>query len=142
MNQPEWKQLFSNKGKLVYEGYTLNDKPCGEGTAYYPDGKIYQEGIFDIKGLIKGTEYYPNGKIRFKGEYKINRGYGPNYPVGGTCYNKKGEPIHGGVHVERSGSGYPLIRWPEGCEKIPREKHPDIPVLMWEDKEDQTDTEK
>jgi hypothetical protein len=48
----------------VYEGYTLNDKPCGEGTSYYPNGKIFQEGIFDIKGLIKGAEYYPNGNIR------------------------------------------------------------------------------
>ena len=137
MTEPIWKQLFSEEGILVYEGSTLRDKPCGEGTSYYPDGKIYQQGIFDIKGLINGSEYYPNGNLRFRGEFRINRGYGPNYPVSGTCYDKDGNPIHGGFHIERSGMGYPVIRWPEGCERIPQEDRPEVPVLMWADKESQ-----
>ena len=73
-----WKQLYTEKGILVYEGYTLHDKAYGEGTVYYPDCKIYQQGIFDIKGLIKGKEYYPNGQLRFGAISQEKR---PSFPV-------------------------------------------------------------
>lgn len=130
-----WKKLYSEEGILVYEGYTLNNKACGEGIVYYPNGKVYQEGVFDIKGLVDGKEYYQNGKLRFKGEYRINRGYGPNYPLRGTCYDRNGNPVDGGVRVDRTGAGYPVIRWPKGCDPIPKGKRPSFPLLMWEDKQ-------
>lgn len=129
-----WKQLYTEEGILVYEGYTLNDKAYGEGAVYYPDGKIYQQGIFDIKGLIKGKEYYPNGQLRFEGTLKINRGYGPNYPTQGCCYDSSGNLLKSGdFSVRRTGIGYPVVEKPEGYGAIPQEERPSFPILMWGD---------
>ena len=133
MRELIWKKLFSAEGVLLYEGYTLHDKACGEGTAFYSDGQLYKEGVFDVKGLVKGKEYYPNGSLRFDGEYVVQKGYGPNFPKGGTCYDPNGNVLEGSVTVRKSGSGYPMIQWPKGCERIPDEERPDIPILMWND---------
>lgn len=102
---PVFKQLYSNEGILVYEGHTLFDKPYGKGKVYYPDGKVYQEGEFNIKGLVKGKEYYPSGVLRFEGEYMIHRAYGPNYPIKGKCYNEDGvEYFDGCIEIVRGRS--------------------------------------
>ena len=107
------KQLFSDDGILLYEGETLFDKPYGTGKVFYPDGKIYQEGKFRIKGLVKGKEYYPSGVLRFDGEYAINNAYGPNYPIIGKCYNEDGEEYFDGrIHVKKTGLGYPIVERP------------------------------
>ena len=49
-----WNKLYYKSGKVIYEGYTLNGKPYGAGTAYYVNGNMYREGVFDIKGLVFG----------------------------------------------------------------------------------------
>lgn len=56
-----YERIFSDDGKLVYEGYTSCGYPYGLGTLYFDNGNVYQEGIFDIKGLKMGKEYYYNG---------------------------------------------------------------------------------
>ncbi len=89
----EWNKIYAKNGKLMYEGFTKAGKPFGSGTSYYSNGKKFQEGLFDSTGLVYGREYYRNGKIRFEGAYKINTGYGPNYPVFGTCYDEEGNEI-------------------------------------------------
>lgn len=66
------KKLFTKDDELLYDGYTLNDKPYGLGTLYFKNGSKYQEGIFDFKGLCEGMEYYPNGNVRFEGIWMIN----------------------------------------------------------------------
>ena len=81
----EWIQLFYSPDHIKYEGFTVEGKPFGAGRTYYMNGAIYQEGVFDVKGLVYGREYYPSGVLRFEGAYRINKGYGPNYPVYGKC---------------------------------------------------------
>ena len=112
-NRKEWKQLLDVKGVLKYEGMTMNGAPFGAGTLYYPNGKIYQEGVFGDKGLLCGTEYYPNGNKRFSGIYKYNGGYGPNYPIYGTFYKRNGKfSYEGEIKVHRSGLGWPTVDYP------------------------------
>lgn len=87
----KWKTLYAqNSNRIVYEGYTFNNKPCGLGTSFDKDGNKFQEGIFDIKGLVQGKEYYSNGQVRFEGTLGINRGRGSNYPLNGNYYDEDG----------------------------------------------------
>ena len=130
----KWKKLFTPAQTLKYEGFIINDKPYGSGTVYYADGTIYQEGVFDVKGLVYGREYYPSGVLRFEGTYRINRGYGPNYPVYGRCYDESGNEIYDGeLSVVKSGLGYPMVEKPEEYGSVVGKGRPDIEYFMWED---------
>ncbi len=109
----EWRQLFDEKGNLKYEGMTIEGMPDGAGTFYYPNGTVYKEGVFGKKGLLCGTEYYPNGNKRFSGLYKYNGGYGPNYPIYGTCFHDDGSLWYEGeMKIRRSGLGWPTVEYP------------------------------
>ena len=89
--------------------------------------------MFDVKGLVYGREYYPNGKIRFEGAYKINHGYGPNYPEYGRCYNEDGNMYYEGkLSVKRSGLGWPSVKMPKEFGSIPQ-SHPDLRYIDWSD---------
>ena len=129
----EWKKIYSKKGKLMYEGFTKDGKPFGSGTSYYSNGKKFQEGLFDVKGMVYGREYYRHGKIRFEGTYKINQGYGPNYPVFGTCYDEEGNEIfYGELQIKKSGLGWPTIIMPDCFGSVVPKGHPDFCKLEWE----------
>ena len=129
----EWNKIYSKSGKLMYEGFTKDGKPFGSGTSYFSNGKKCQEGLFDVKGLVYGREYYRNGKIRFEGSYKINHGYGPNYPVFGSCYDEEGNEIfYGELKISKSGLGWPTIVKPEFFESVVSKGHPDFSKLKWE----------
>ena len=113
--KPVWKTIKNENGTILYEGHMIYEKAYGSGTAFYENGAPFHEGLFGVKGLICGREYYPNGQLRFEGTYKINRGYGPNYPEYGTWYSESGEELYNGkFEVERSGLGYPFVKKPEG----------------------------
>ncbi len=131
MNE-EWKKIYSKSGKLMYEGFTLNGVPCGPGTSYYPNGNKCQEGIFDVKGLVYGKEYYRNGNVRFEGVYMANKGYGPNYPVFGSCCDENGnEYFYGELTVKKSGIGYPSIVKPAGFGSVVQKRMPNLKTLSW-----------
>ena len=66
--QVVYRKLHDEDGNLVYEGLTLDYSPYGFGKAYFANGKLYREGIFDIKGIVQGKEYYPSGRLRFEGQ--------------------------------------------------------------------------
>lgn len=135
MKKTVWKQLFYFPDHIKYEGFTLNGKPFGAGRTSYLNGNIYQEGVFDIKGLVYGREYYPSGVLRFEGAYRINTGYGPNYPVYGKCYDESGKEIYDGqLRVTRSGLGWPMVKEPEEFGPVVVKGKPDIDYCMWEDK--------
>ncbi len=109
------KRIFSEDNKLLYEGYTLHNAPYGFGTAYFADGKVYREGIFDIKGIVQGREYYPSGQLRFEGQWSLTTGYGPNAPYEGNAYGEDGELLYSGkFEIKRGGVGWPMIRKPKG----------------------------
>ena len=55
-----WGRLFDEKRNLVYEGNIKYRKAYGYGTSYFPNGTKYQEGIFNVKGLVSGKEFYEN----------------------------------------------------------------------------------
>lgn len=136
MHKGEWKRLYDEKGVLVFEGFTKNNKPCGVGTSYFRNGNIYQEGIFGVKGFLCGREYYSNGTLRFEGVLELNRGYGPNYPRYGFFQTKDGSyTFEGKFIVSRSGLGYPIIKEPEKYV-LSQANRPDVPLLMWEDEND------
>ena len=108
-----YKKLFSDDDKLVYEGYTILDKPFGLGVAYYSNGNKYREGIFGRRGMIEGKEFYSNGKIKFEGILKYP-GYGPIYPTMGNLYNEDGELIFSGkFEVKKGGVGFPMVKYPK-----------------------------
>jgi len=109
-NEKMWKKLYYKSGLLKYEGFVVDNEPSGAGTMFYPNGKIYKEGVFGFKGLICGTEYYSNGNKRFTGLYHCNKGYGPNYPIYGTCYHEDGNIYYEGkITIKFHGSMW----WPE-----------------------------
>lgn len=115
-----YKRIFDEYGNLLYEGNTLHNAPYGFGTAYFENGNVYREGIFDIKGIVQGKEYYPSGQLRFEGQWSLTRGYGPNAPYDGNAYGENGELIYSGkFEIKRGGVGWPMIQKPKG---FPREQ--------------------
>ena len=130
----EWKQLFSKTGKLIYEGFTVNGKPKGAGTMYFANGNKYLEGVFDVKGLLYGREYYKNGNLRFEGAFMVNKGYGPNYPVYGNCYDDKGVEYYSGkISVSKSSTGYPTVKKPAQYGPVEQDGIPGADRFMWWD---------
>ena len=128
-----WQELFDEEGNLLYRGQTLKGKPCGQGSVYYPDGTIYQEGMFGVKGFLGGKEYYPNGNLRFSGTYKINSGYGPNYPYTGSFYGVEGNLLYEGkFNVRFGGVGYPIVEIPEEYGPVIQRESPKYHWLMWD----------
>lgn len=94
----------------------------------------YQEGTFNIKGLISGKEYYPNGQLRFEGSYEINNAYKPNYPVFGDFFLPDGTKAYSGkFEVVRRGIGWPFVIKPGEYGNVPQKEAPDVPFLMWTD---------
>lgn len=75
LERTEWTKVTDDAGNLVYEGFALDKNPCGSGTAFFPNGNRYKEGVWGYKGLVAGREYYPNGQLRFEGAYGLNHGY-------------------------------------------------------------------
>ena len=134
IESPRWEQIKDEQGVLLYEGYTLLNKPHGTGRSFFSNGKVYQEGDFCIKGLIKGKEYYPSGNLRFDGTYKINKGYGPNYPIMGKCYDEDGNLYYEGqIRCSFGGVGYPSVILPEEYGPIVQGNKPNVPTFAWED---------
>lgn len=114
-DQIVYRKLHDGDGNLVYEGYTLNYSPYGFGKAYFANGGLYREGIFDIKGIVQGKEYYPSGHLRFEGQWSLTRGYGPNAPWDGNAYGENRELIYSGkFEIKRGGVGWPMIQKPKG----------------------------
>ncbi len=116
-------ELYDEDGNLVYEGYTLYNAPYGFGKAYFANGTLYREGIFDIKGIVQGKEYYPSGQIRFEGKWSLTKGYGPNAPYDGNAYGENGELIYSGkFKIKRGGVGWPMIQKPKGFPHEQKER--------------------
>ena len=124
-----YRQLHDEDGNLVYEGYTLNYSPYGFGKAYFANGNLYREGIFDIKGIVQGKEYYPSGGLRFEGQWCLTGGYGPNAPCDGNAYAEDGELIYSGkFEIKRGGVGWPMIQNPKGFA-LEQKQRPKIEYL-------------
>lgn len=131
----QWNVLMDENGNRVYEGFTVNGKPNGAGCAYFPDGTIYQEGVFGFKGLLCGKEYYSNGELRFEGLYRYNRNYGPNYPVYGRFYDKLGvKQFEGKFEYQMTGVGYPIVKTPKNFGHVPQQYRPNFHCIMRRDK--------
>ena len=117
------KKIFGEDGRLAYEGYTIYNAPYGFGKAYFANGNIYREGIFDIKGIVQGKEYYPSGQLRFEGQWCLTGGYGPNAPCLGNAYDEDGKLIYcGKFEIKRGGVGYPMIQKPKGFRPEQKER--------------------
>lgn len=99
--KPVWKRLYyGNKyycGKLLYEGFTVENMAYGAGTSYYGSGGRCQEGLFGPNGLVCGREYYVTGQLRFEGTYQYNPYSGQNWPIFGAYYDVEGELKHYGT---------------------------------------------
>lgn len=130
----KWGTLKNSSGGKLYEGFLRKGKPCGAGTVYYSNGLVYMTGVFGIKGLLCGREYFPDGTLRYEGVYRLNDGYGPNYPISGVFFNSKGEKIFEGRPVfKRSGLGWPIVLEPENFGPVNQPDRPKFPWLMWND---------
>ena len=125
----ERKILHDEDGAIVYAGYTMNNSPYGFGIAFFGDGTVYREGIFDIKGIVQGREYYPSGQLRFEGIWSLTYGYGPNAPYDGDAYSEDGELIYSGkFEIKRGGVGWPMIQKPKGF-RLEQKERPKIDYL-------------
>ncbi len=129
-----WKKLYSKDGnQVLYDGFTLNNKPCGLGTEYDIHGNKYKEGIYDIKGLVQGREYYPNGQVRFEGTLQINRSYGPNYPSRGNYYDENGKLLFSGkFQITKSNVGIPRVLIPRNYQSLLHDNS-ELTYLSWND---------
>ena len=127
-NDTQWGIITGDDGIRIYEGFLSGRSPKGAGVLFYPDGHIYQEGIFGFKGLLCGREYFPDGKLRFEGVYVYNKAYGPNFPICGRVYDANGVMIYNGkLVICRSGLGYPFVEEPKEFGPIPQEGRPRLP---------------
>ena len=128
------KKIFTEDNNLLYEGYTINNKPFGLGILYYSNGNKYWEGIFDIKGIFQGKEYYSNGKLRFEGIWKITSGYCKDTPEIGNLFNKDGELIYSGkFELKIGGVGYLTIKHPKIYHKLNENYSPNIDFVKGQD---------
>lgn len=122
-----WTKLYDENGVLNYEGMAEGNRPCGVGTVYFPNGNVFQEGVFGNKGLLCGTEYYPNGNRRFSGLYKYNTGFGPNYPVCGKCYFRTGKLYYSGeLRVKEHSVGWPRVIIPKRFGYLVQKEKPSM----------------
>lgn len=84
-------------GGYYYLGDFKDDKPNGEGCAYYEDGSIRAEGSW-LNGNLNGecTTYYNNGNIKRKGFFKEDmlNGYAKTYYENGNL-QYDGEWVNG-----------------------------------------------
>lgn len=135
--EEKWKKIYSKDHKLMYMGFTVDGKPFGTGISYYENGNKCQEGVFDRKGLVHGKEYYQHGILRFEGVYTRNKGYGPNYPTFGTCYDEDGNEIfYGELKIRKMGSmGFPKIVRPEEYGSIIPKGMPCFEDLKWDEED-------
>ena len=76
-NTNEWKRLYDEKGILVYEGFTKNNKPCGAGASYFTNGNVYQEGIFGVKGFLCGRSIIRTGHCALKVFIRLTQAMAP-----------------------------------------------------------------
>ena len=130
-----YKKLFTESNQLLYEGYTVNDKPYGLGKLYFNNGNIYQEGVFTFKGIKFGKEHYYSGQVKFEGEFSITTGYGPNAPRIGNVFNEDGELIFTGkFEIKKGGVGWPMIKHPNNYNANEKNK-PEIKYISWIDVE-------
>ena len=130
-----YKKLFTESNQLLYEGYTVNDKPYGLGKLYFNNGNIYQEGWFTFKGIKFGKEHYYSGQVKFEGEFSITTGYGPNAPRIGNVFNEDGELIFTGkFEIKKGGVGWPMIKHPNNYNANEKNK-PEIKYISWIDVE-------
>ena len=67
--QGEWK-VFDGNGNLKFTGKFQDDRPVGEFTYYYPDGKV-RAVIHHLprEEVAYATLYHPNGVIMAEGKY-------------------------------------------------------------------------
>lgn len=131
----QYKEFYYDNGRILYEGFTYEGKACGYGKLYWPDGNLYQKGVFGIKGLVAGKECYPDGNPKFIGKYLVWTGYGPNPPVSGRYFAPDGRLLYEGkFKIESQGGvGYPKVLIPEGYGSLPQQDSPkDVPFLNWE----------
>ena len=127
-------KLYDDEGRLQYKGQLLLGKPFGAGKSYWPDGTIYQEGTFGIKGLLRGKEHYPNGQVRLDAFFRTNHSFGPNIPEGGRYYARDGRLVfEGHFPVRCGGVGYPYMTGLEGFGDVSQPDRPKVPVFMWEE---------
>lgn len=137
-----WGKLYDEEGRLRYEGFVKKGKPYSAGTTYFASGAMYQEGIFNIKGLVCGREYYPNGQRRFEGIFSICHGYGPNYPIYGDFYTRGGTlSFSGKFWLYNSNVGRRTVARPEGYGGIPQSEKLGISYYMWEGDRDEPEEE-
>lgn len=130
-----YKKLFTESNQLLYEGYTVNDKPYGLGKLYFNNGNIYQERVFTFKGIKFGKEHYYSGQVKFEGEFSITTGYGPNAPRIGNVFNEDGELIFTGkFEIKKGGVGWPMIKHPNNYNANEKNK-PEIKYISWIDVE-------
>ena len=108
------QRLFAMNGAPAYEGLGSRRFPMGEGKAYFADGTVYQEGLFDGMGLLCGREYYPSGALRFEGLYAHQKCCGPNCPQWGSFYEEdRSLRYTGPIQVETGSPHCPVVTVPE-----------------------------
>ena len=111
----------------------MDHRAFGAGRVFFRNGSVFMEGVFGIKGLLSGRVYYSSGMIRFEGQFRINNGYGPNFPEYGTWYGEDGKMLYRGEFgVSRSSLGWPTVYKPEGFGVIPSGVLKYEHLFMWE----------
>ena len=64
----------------------------------------------------------------------MNKGYGPNYPVYGKCFDTQGELyFEGQFRIRKSGLGYPFVEEPAQYGNVVQYGSPPFYRFMWDD---------
>ena len=99
--QGEWRKVHEGKNVYEYKGQFKNDKPVGEFSYFYENGKV--KAVVDHgdgSGRAEAFFYHPNGKLMTYGIYTNLRkdsiwvSFGPSGKLSNTT-TFKGDSIHG-----------------------------------------------
>ena len=84
--------------------------------------------------LKKPLLYTKAKEVSFALFYQLHKGYGPNYPVYGDCFDQDGHKVFGGaLKIRKGGVGYPMVVEPENFGPLPQRERPEINWFIWDD---------
>lgn len=109
LKQGAWKKT-DNKGKIIYEGNFVNDKPTGTFKYYFGSDTLQAIMIYSNNGSVAhSTSYYGPGKKKSEGKY-VNEKRDSTWII----YNYEGQIASIDNYVMGQKHGKCLVNYPNG----------------------------
>lgn len=97
----KWFLDTGNSNVYKMEATYINGVLDGAGKKYYPNGKLYFDGIYKDGKAISGSMYFINGSLQYEGKWNGN-----DYNGKGKLYWKEGNLRYDGSWTDNKRDGY------------------------------------